>query len=452
MDPHRPEPLRADALGGTALLLPATAVALFVVCAAAWSLAVPAFESPDEIGHARYVNFLREQRRLPQPGAQAAGEAHQPPLYYALAAGLSTAAGWGPIDVDAGRNPRFVWYGGDGMAKYAHHAGERPPLTGTAGTLHRLRLMSVALAAATALLVFLMGRLAGMTPSAAGLVCGLVAFTPQFTFISASLNNDNLANLAGAGCLCLLLAALRSPRTAGLWWMAGAAAGLGLLAKFTTATLLACGVLAALAVGRAAGTNLRTTMVGFLAPALILPAPLLWWNQIHWGDPFGTAAQAATLPQLLDPKSLFSSYFVLEFPRVLFSSFWGTFGWMSFPMPRWVDLAFAGLTAAGLTGLLLAARRGALTKVHALLGAAAAIQLAQVVIYNLTFTQAQGRFLFPVIGAVMLLLGTGLGELWQRWSAPLAPRGAVALLVLMAAANLAVLFLWVVPGYVSAGG
>src|SRR5262245_14031791 len=311
MEPLLPEPARSG-VRRRAALLPAAAALLFAVCAGAWSLAIPPFESPDEIGHARYVNFLRAQGSLPLPGAEAPGEAHQPPLYYGLAAAVAAAAGWDPIDVQAERNPRFVWYGGSGMAKYLHPPDQRPPLGGTARSLHRLRLLSVALGCGTVLLIFLMARLAGMEPPAAALVCGLAAFTPQFTFITASLNNDNLANLAGAGCLCLLAAALRSPGATWLWWGAGAVAGLGLLAKFTTVTLLACGVLAALVVGPGRSTILRATRV--VTPALILPAPLLLWNQMHWGDPFGAGAQVATLPQLLDRKSILSSYFFLEFP------------------------------------------------------------------------------------------------------------------------------------------
>ena len=54
--PEEPEPApspRPDRRSVALHLLPA---ALFLLCAAAWSLAIPPFESPDEIGHARYVN------------------------------------------------------------------------------------------------------------------------------------------------------------------------------------------------------------------------------------------------------------------------------------------------------------------------------------------------------------------------------------------------------------
>lgn len=426
--------------------------ALFLVCAFAWSLAIPPFESPDEIGHARYVNYLREHGRLPIAGSGAPGEAHQPPLYYAMAAAVGTAAGWEPISVSSERNPRFVWYGGSGAAKYLHPAHERPALTGSASTLHRLRLLSVLLGSGAVLAIGLLARAAGMAGPGCCLVASLAAFTPQFTFVSGSLNNDSLANLAGAMCLALLAAGMAAPRTP-IWGAAGLAAGAGLLAKFSTLTMLPCGPLAAiLSPSRGRGGRLRAAG-WFLLPALLLPAPLLLSNLLRWGDPFGAAAQIETLPQLVDRKSLLSTYFLVEFPRVMLRSFWGTFGWMSLPMPRPIDLAFAALTAAGLAGLVLAWRRGAAGPIHGMLSAAVAAQIGQVVVYNLTFTQAQGRFLFPVMGAAALLLGTGLGELWRRGGGPsLSPATAAGLAVLMAACNQGLLWLWVAPAYAAPPG
>src|SRR6185436_71438 len=143
-------------------------------------------------------------------------------------------------------------------------------------------------------------------------------------------------------------------------------------------TMLPCGPLAAiLSPSRGRGGRLRAAG-WFLLPALVLPAPLLLSNLLRWGDPFGAAAQIETLPQLVDRKSLLSTYFLVEFPRVMLRSFWGTFGWMSLPMPRPIDLAFAALTAAGLAGLVLAWRRGAAGPIHGMLSAAVVAQIGQV--------------------------------------------------------------------------
>ncbi|HKY33144.1 MAG TPA: hypothetical protein VJV23_11455, partial [Candidatus Polarisedimenticolia bacterium] len=76
------------------------------------------------------------------------------------------------------------------------------------------------------------------------------------------------------------------------------------------------------------------------------------------------------------------------------------------------------------------------------------LQVAQVVIYNLTFTQAQGRFLFPALGSIVLLMTTGLLELARRAGLPEpGPRAAALGIALMAIANMAVLELLVAPAY-----
>ncbi len=422
----------------------AVILALFLLCAVSWSLAVPPFESPDEPGHARYVDFLMQTRRLPVAGDDARGEAHQPPLYYALAATAASMAGLPPIPVGPRRNPGFRWYGGMSESKYLHPAVERPPLSGSLRTLHWLRLLSVLLGAGTVAVAYRMGLAAGLRLRAALAAMSMVAFLPQFTFIAGMLNNDNLANLLSAESLACLVAGLGRPLRR-VWVAAGLLAGLGLLAKFTGLVLLPCGLLAAFLSGTR--HRLRSAFL-FLIPALLIPLPLLVRNAVVMGDPLGTSAVGSTLPQLVDPKPLLSAYFVAEFPAVLFRSFWGTFGWMSFPMPSWCLGVCLVATLCAAAGLLLMRRDATTARVHLLLGSAVALQLGQIVAYNLAFTQAQGRFLFPVIGPIAILFCAGLAEVARRLHLP-SPgvRGVMLGAAGLAIANLCLLRFLVAPAY-----
>ena len=444
-------------------LLPFFVVLLFLLCAAMWSLVVPPFEAPDEPGHARYVNFLIEHHRLPLAGEEAPGEAHQPPLYYGLAAAAAAFSGLGMIDVAVERNPAFRWYGGTSENKYLHAESETPPLGGSARVLHRLRLLFVVLGGITVLLIYATGRRAGLPPDRAAMAAALAAFIPQFTFISGTLNNDNLANVLAAACLACLVAGVtgRSGRGGlGAWVGAGLLAGFGTLTKFTGLAMIPCG-LVALALARGSGSRaLASKAAAFLAPALCLPIPLLVRNALVMGDPLGAGAQVATLPQLLDRKSLLSAYFVSEFPTVLFTSFWGVFGWMSFRLPAYFYMVCLLITLGGLLGLLFDRGRIGAAGVGRLFGAVIAVQVAQVVVYNMTFTQAQGRFLFPVLGPIAIALGVGLtGGLTGRLTG--APAGRLApgwrgwpyvLIGLLAAGNLCILRFVVLPGYRAAAG
>jgi 4-amino-4-deoxy-L-arabinose transferase-like glycosyltransferase len=435
----------------SAILLGLTLI-LFLLCAGLWSLAIPPFETPDEPGHARFVNFLLERQRLPVAGEEAPGEAHQPPLYYALAAALARVFHLDPIRVEPARNPAFRWYGGTQENKYLHEPSE------DAATLRRLRLLSVALGAGTVALIYLMGVASGaLSPRAAVLVAAFAAFLPQFTFISGSLNNDSLANFLAAGALASLAAALRRPSHRALWGLAGILAGLGLLAKFTGLALLPCGAIALLLARRVPPEDggfrrgAAPAAALFFLPALLIPAPLWARNGLVLGDPLGLAAQVKTLPNLLDPKNLASGYFFTEFPVVLFESFCGRFGWMSLRLPAVLYIAALAATLTAVAGLILMGRQRRdcpPPRAHALLWAAVAVQLAQIVVYNMTFTQAQGRFLFPVLGPIAILFCSGMVQAARRlgWKEMTGLR-ALVLIALLAGANLCLLRLLVMPAY-----
>ena len=119
--------------------------------------------------------------------------------------------------------------------------------------------------------------------------------------------------------------------------------------------------------------------------------------------------------------------------------------WAARSVPRTgTDLA----RRLGLAGLALMRPDGETRKLHLLYGAIIGLQILQIVVYNLTFTQAQGRFLFPVIGPIALLVCAGLGEIGRRCGATSFPASWRYLLVVaLAAGNLCLLRFIVVPAY-----
>ena len=57
----------------------------YVILAVTYSLVNPVFESPDEIHHYAYVDYLHQENALPVAElGSAVNEFHQPPLYYLL--------------------------------------------------------------------------------------------------------------------------------------------------------------------------------------------------------------------------------------------------------------------------------------------------------------------------------------------------------------------------------
>jgi hypothetical protein len=102
------------------------------------------------------------------------------------------------------------------------------------------------------------------------------------------------------------------------------------------------------------------------------------------------------------------------FLSTLFRSFWAQFGWMGIPVgePLYaLYLAISLLGAIGVGAYLVRGLRCGDGAMLAVLGTSVVAVLAEVVYYNLTFVQAQGRYLFPALGPLALLAALGWSEL-----------------------------------------
>ena len=70
----------------------ALVIACYLVLALAYSTINPVFESPDEIYHVGYMEYLLREHQLPVAVlGKKLSEFHQPPLYYALAAAIAAS-------------------------------------------------------------------------------------------------------------------------------------------------------------------------------------------------------------------------------------------------------------------------------------------------------------------------------------------------------------------------
>ncbi|MGH2409520.1 MAG: hypothetical protein ACRDGS_04020, partial [Chloroflexota bacterium] len=175
----------------------------------------------------------------------------------------------------------------------------------------------------------------------------------------------------------------------------------------------------------------RRSLAAFVRPAVALGVvPVLttgWWfvrNQVLYGDPVGwTVFQKVFAADMRQGPLRLSD--LHELATVQFRSFWGVFGWMDVDAPDWFywgarllcAFAVAGLAFALLSGRLGKAppgRRAAL----GLLGLAAVAQEGYMLWYITRCNGScyQGRYLFPVIGAISIFLAVGLlAAVPPRW-------------------------------------
>jgi len=400
----------------------AALVALFLVTAASYSLIVPPFETPDEIYHYSFARHLAAGNPLPVQSPVAMGpwehEGSQPPLYYALAALITSTVDQSDYNSLSVRNPRANLGNPSypGNKNFALYSAQTRPLQGANLAVHIGRWLNVLLGAVTVLCTFVLARQAFPLDSFAQIVAtGLVALNPQFLFISASFSNDPLISALSALTLVAVgrwQAPVSSWRLAGLGLVLGLAAlsklqGLGLLilvsatyaGRFITSGKFAC---------RPSRCSLKVGLQRITLVFIVFASVAGWWygRNLHlYGDLFGTS-------NLLNINGLRGMDVTWGEFVGLHMSFWGLYGWFSILLPGWTYQVFAGLSVIGAIGavtIIIGMRRkrpGSHAATAAVLWAT--LMVVMMVAWIFRAQAAQGRLLFPAISTFAVLMAAGL--------------------------------------------
>jgi 4-amino-4-deoxy-L-arabinose transferase-like glycosyltransferase len=414
-------------------------LAVYLALGVGYALRTPPWQNPDEPAHYNYVAQVAESGCCP---VIEAGDWDQDYL------STLTASRFDPALLD-----------GLAGVQYEDH---QPPLfylmgvlPYQAGDLLGLRLLSVVLGAGAVVCAYVVGRLLLPDRAIIALIAaGVVAFVPQRVAMMASANNDALAELLVGLALVALIHALKTGRG---FWLVGLIVGAGFLTKITVYGLAGAVGIAVLIEAWAARRSLGTFIARGLwigVPALALGA--IWWarNLTTYGgaDFLGLAAHDAVVIGQLRTADLIAQVGTAAYWQMAltttFQSFWGQFGWMALPLDGRIYTGIGvGLLLALLGALLMLPKRRPPAQswqigAYAGLIALTAITAAQVVYYNLTFVQFQGRYLYPALIPVALALAYGWDGLARRIRLPWGGLIAPALLV-----GLNLFVLWrVIPG------
>jgi hypothetical protein len=406
-------------------VLAAVIVASATLVMLAWSVVVPVYEAPDEPHHWRVARYLHDHRSLPRYDATLV-EANQPPIYYVLIAPLarSDAAPAQAVWADeAGRlvvpfSPRLFLNTSDAWFQYRG--------------LRAARALTVLMSAAGLVFAYLAALEATGRPGAALFALVFVAFLPQFTFRAGTISNDTLVMTFGALTTWLTVRLVRRPYSTTTALCASAALAAAYLTKISAICLAP--PLAAAMVWTGAGWRGRARQAAPLVLAVALVAPWSVRNVQLYGDVFASGAMRTAVANIFDRKPITSPYFRTTFPTLLWHSFVGVFGWLNVYLPRWVYWIYGLLVAAAVAGLGWRRSPDAGTRRAAILLAATfVLNLAVVVHINLSFSQPQGRYLFPALAALGGIVAMGLAALpWGRAAPALGVCGAAGLLAVNA--------------------
>jgi len=409
---------------------------VYLVLAVGYSLANPLYESTDELRHFRYVRHLVVYHDLPvqSPGAPRA-QSHHPPLYYTLGA---LAGWWIPVAQEVyyepTENPFWAyryWEVGDDNKNQYLHGGDEPfregPFHGVALAVYVVRWMTVLIGAGVVWLTYRIGRevfveLPGRIALALG-GAAVVAFNPQFLYLSGAVNNDVPAALCGAAVLLVCVQLVRDGPSVRTDVTLGVIFGLALLVKFNLLVLLALIELAYLiAAWHARGGSrvfLRGTLI-VVGLAALISGWWFWRNQVLYGEP--TGFQRVT--ELWDARTPAETWGILwlELPMA-WSTLWGRFGYGQVPLPNTVYQGLAWLAAAGIVGLVFWVGRLTRRQIRPTIrNSQLFLLLADVLLFAaVLFTYillspagAMGRFFFPGLSAFALLLFFGLSRFFPR--------------------------------------
>jgi len=415
----------------------------YVALAVGFSVANPIYESTDELHHFRYIRYIQQYGTLPkQRDDQPRIQAHHPPLYYLIAA---LATSWIVPDHDALYEPAPNPYSGyrqweinnDNKNRYLHGPEEAWPYQGVVLMVHVARWVNVLLGALMVWVTYQIGltifaaphglpnpstqtRIWQSASSNTGIAAGaaaIVAFNPQFLFMSGAINNDVIAGLFGAILLWLGVTIIRDGLSTRRSCLLAVAFGLALMAKFNLAFALPLVELALLL-----GAWSKRDWRGFLKANVFLLIGIVifagWWfvrNYQLYGEPTGVQ-RMNELWGGRDPRESFWLA-VSEIPYA-WSSLWGRFGYGQIPLPDAIYTGALIVTVLGVIGLVIAFVRRTFERVQlkqlALVIFSALLFAAALFGYMMSSTAGpMGRFYFPGLSAFGLLLAIGLNTLMQ---------------------------------------
>jgi len=425
----------------------------YLTLAVGYSFANPLYESTDELRHFRYVRHLIVYRELPvqQRGAPRA-QSHHPPFYYALGA---LSSWWAPVSQDVYYAPpinphwddRYWEASNDNKNLYLHGDDERFPFHGVTLAVYVVRWITVLIGAIAVWLTYRVG--CEVFPGYPALAIGgtaLLAFNPQFLYLSGSVNNDVPAALCGAAVLWACIRLARNGPSTRTDMTLGVIFGASLLTKFNLLALLAPIALAYL-IAVWPTRDWRALMRGALVILVLTTLISGWWfwrNYVLYGDLTGMNK----VNELWSGQPAFENWWVLrQSLPYLWSSLWGRFGYGQLPLAPLIYQGLFMVCALALAGYLIPRRGRGPSGTVPLRDPLPAAALALMGITVMAFTGvvfyyiliqpagAMGRFLFPCLPAFAFLILMGLSRFFPlrlKWVAGLVATVGMAILAIYA--------------------
>lgn len=358
--------------------------------------------APDERQHANYVARVAQGRGIPvldpkDPNLYENYQAHQPPVYYVLAAGVAKLTGGDKLETRAEGLPIRIFNG----------------LIGAANVV--------------GVFFFVLWGFRREGPALAA--AAFAALLPMNVALSGAISNDPLLYALCTWTLALTAKGIRDGFSFKLAGGIGLLMGLAFLTK-TTAVALA----PAVAVGFAASRPSKSDVLryGGLAFVVAMALGVPWWlrNQSAYGDPLAMSAFTAAFtgsPQAADYLK-FTQGDVVDYWITgsttgtgvawwTLRSFFGVFGYMDIFVFKAI-YALLGVLLAVLIAVRVWTSRTesdvAALPVRIMGGLFFFIVLALFLRFNSQYFQGQARYLFPALAPIAATIGLAVSAMRKR--------------------------------------
>jgi len=338
--------------------------------------------APDERAHVYYIRHLAGGQGFPEfrIGDGEEYENHQPPLYYLIAAPIQMAS-----------------RGGEGFV---------------------LRLLSTVLGLIALSLVFRCARYL-TTDSGALWITAIAGLLPSFIALCSAVSNDPLLVVWYCCALLVCLEGARDGWTRKRLILLGAICGLALLTKTSALALVAfCMVAVLVSAKRAMPKKAILGAAGVLLIAMAISSPWMMRNNALYGDPLGLKIFTQGFEN--SPKAdMFiqayggASYLVEWVGWWTLRSVFGVYGYAMLFLPTVFYVVGGAVVALSVFGGVWWQRTETdETRRHsgALCWLLFAVVFAGFLRFNMTYFQAQARYLLPALAPISVGLGLGLSK------------------------------------------
>jgi hypothetical protein len=388
-------------------------LALTLLTSAAWVAIVPPFEGTDEL---YFYNRSRDFAAAPE---------RRENVFFRLAAPIVLTLSPAASRAAPEYNPAFAFVG-NGRGQVNRFAHDRPVAPREhVRTLTAIRALVVVLGVATIVAIYAIARLSTGAAGVALLVACLSLWVPQFSFINAVVHAEAVTRLfAALVTLAIVAYATGALSRRAAWVLLPLAIA---TVPFADRQALFVAPFAALAL---VATERRARDKAIAAALVVIPVAVAGWIIVKHTE-VGTDLAGWTV-LLLHPLRPFISgdpsrgsvpptfaYYMAEFFPKMFMGFWGWLGQPSILLPAWLYAALAVLTTLAAAGLVIRLREprpandDERRRLHARRLMAAGIVLMWIpIVYGpavMGLNLWYGRWLFPMLGPIMIGFVLGLG-------------------------------------------